>query len=224
MNKNNGVCNKCKAGPRTEEERFQVLYLDVPDTGSVLTLEGLLQDHFSESSDTAYMRCNCCTHKASCPGTGVCKPKPFSSRSILVKSPDTLLIQINRFSNLSGIKLKTTVWPDDIISLPSGDEYELCGIAHHLGDFIDRGHYIASLKHGDGWIRCNDTHISPSTESDTKSLESYVCIYNKIFTSTTSFTPTNDWQNIKGRMVPGGLHYSFGVKGNYAKNMNFLIC
>ena len=101
LNKNNGVCNRCKAGPRTEEETFQVLHLNAPDTGSVLTLKGLVQNHFSESSDTAYMRCQCCTHKTSCPGTGVCKPKPFSSRSILVKSPDTLLIQINRFSNFS---------------------------------------------------------------------------------------------------------------------------
>ena len=39
-------------------------------------------------------------------------------------------------------------------------------------------------------------------------------------TQTTPFIPTDEWQNLKGRTVPGGLHYSFGLKGNYARNMN----
>jgi ubiquitin C-terminal hydrolase len=96
--------------------------LNIPDTSRVLTLNGVVKNYFSESSDCASMKCECCTHQNNCPQTGVCKPKAFASKKILVKSPDVLIVQINRFANMTGLKLKTTVWPDDILQLPTGDE------------------------------------------------------------------------------------------------------
>jgi hypothetical protein len=72
---------------------------------------------------------------------------------------------------MTGLKLKTTVWPDDIIQLPTGDEYKLCGIGHHMGDYHGQGHFIASLKNDQSWFRCNDTDICNSNERDAKSLE-----------------------------------------------------
>ena len=91
---------------------------------------------------------------------------------------------------------------------------------HHLGDNFKRGHYLSSVKVDDRWMRCNDTQISESNESESKSVECNICIYAKFFDSTTPFCPTDEWQDIKGRTVPGGLHYRFGLKGNYARNMN----
>ena len=112
------------------------------------------------------------------------------------------------------------MWANDTLELPSGDKYTLCGIGHHLGEYFTSGHYLASVKHGDEWIRCNDTQISVSNENESKSLECNVCIYTKIVAFDTPFIPTEEWQNLKDRKVPGGLHYRFGLKGNYARNMN----
>ena len=215
-----GICSKCKSGPRDEVEKMQVLQLDIPNTSRVITLNGVLENYFSESSDTAKMKCNCCTHKTKCPATGACKPKGIVSKRVLVKSPDILILQINRYLDLSGAKIKTTVWPDDSLKLPSGEEFKLLGIGHHLGEYFSSGHYVASIKSDTEWIRCNDTQISKSNESDSKSIEINICIYLKVFHSTSPFIPTDEWQNLKGRTVPGGLHYSFGLKGNYARNMN----
>ena len=130
-------------------------------------------------------------------------------------------MQINRYSHLSGSKIKSTVWANDTLELPSGDRYSLCGIGHHLGEYFSAGHYLASVKQDDEWIRCNDTQISESNENESKSLECNVCIYTKIFSHDTPFTPTDEWQNIQARMVPGGLHCQLGSNGqNYARNLN----
>jgi hypothetical protein len=47
-----------------------------------------------------------------------------------------------------------------------------------------------------------------------------VYLYAKVIFPSTPFIPSDDWQNLKGRNAPGGLHYSFGLKGNYARNMD----
>jgi ubiquitin C-terminal hydrolase len=164
----NGICSKCKSGPRDEVERFQVLQLDIPNTSNVIPINDVIQTYFSESSDDARMKCNCCSHNSNCPETGVCKPKGLVSKKVLVKSPDILIVQINRYLNLTGSKIQTTLWPNDYINLPSGDEYTLCAIGHHLGDNFNGGHYIASVKCNNEWVRCNDTQILKSSESDSK--------------------------------------------------------
>ena len=220
LNKIGGVCSKCKTGPTDEVQKFQVLQVDIPDTSRVIKLNAVLQNYFSENSADAKMKCECCTHKSNCPGTGVCKPKGFASKTILVKSPDTLIVQLNRYLDKSGSKNTTTIWPDDNIQLPSGDEYALCGIGHHFGEYSNSGHYMASVRIDQEWIRCNDTQIVKSDESSSKSMECYVCIYTKVITPGTPFIPTDEWQQLKGRQAPGGLHYSFGINGNYARNMN----
>jgi ubiquitin C-terminal hydrolase len=177
---NSGICSKCNSGPRQEVERFQVLQVDIPETNSVLTLTSILENYFSESSDIGKMRCNCCTHKINCPESGVCKPKPFVSKKVIMKSPDILLVQVNRYKNVTGTKMKTTVWPDEYLRLPSGDEYTLCGIGHHLGESFNGGHYVASVHSDEEWILCNDTQILNSSESDSKSMECNVCIYTQV--------------------------------------------
>ena len=221
LNKSNGVCYKCNFSLREEVERFQVLHLKIPDTSSVVTLNGIVENYFSENSEDSKVKCNCCTHKVNCPGTGVCKPKAFASKKVLIKSPDILIVQVNRYLDLTGNKIKTTVWATETIKLPSGDEYTLCSIGHHLGEYFTGGHYLASVKHGDDWFKCNDTQISQSDENNSKSMECNVCIYSKVFSSDTLFTPTDEWQNLQGRIAPGSLHYRFGSRGrNYARNMD----
>ena len=42
INNADGICRKCKLSPRDEEEKIQVLPLDIPDTSRVVTLEGTI--------------------------------------------------------------------------------------------------------------------------------------------------------------------------------------
>ena len=51
-------------------------------------------------------------------------------------------------------------------------------------------------------------------------MECNVCLNSKVFNSSTPFIPTDEWQDLKGRQAPGGLHYIFRLKGDYARNMN----
>ena len=141
-----------------------------------IRLNGVLDNHFSDSSENARMKCNYCTHKANCPQTGVCKPKEVVSKKKIAKSPDILIVQVNRYLDVAGTKLKTIVWPDDKIHLPSGEEYTICGIGHHLGEHFSGGHYLASIKVNQEWVTCNDTEISNSSESNSKSMECNICI------------------------------------------------
>ena len=87
------------------------------------------------------------------------------------------------------------MWPDDSLKFPSGEEYRLCGIGHHLGEYFSSGHYVASIKSDTEWIMCNDTQISKSNESDSKSIEINICIYSKVINCTTPLIPTNEWQH-----------------------------
>ena len=108
-----------------------------------------------------------------------------------------LILHINRFSNLAGSKITTTVWPNDVVTFPSGDEYKLCGIGHHIGQYFSSGHFVASVRDNDQWITYNDTEFSMRSESDSKSMECNVCIYSKVMTCHTPFIPTDEWQNAR---------------------------
>ena len=213
-----GKCNSCLMLPSVDEQPFNILHIYVPDTQMVINLSSLLENQ--QHNDIVKIRCgNCCEHIAGCPQTGKCIPRKSTSQKDIVKAPDILVVQLSRFSSATGGKIKTKVWPDDILKLETGESYRLNSISHHLGETPKSGHYVSSVKRGDNWFRCNDTKIVQITENNAKSNDCHTFVYLKLFEETTPFIPSNEWQNIKGRRVPGGLHYSFGTR-NYAKLLN----
>ena len=215
-----GKCTRCSLLPSVEEQKFTVLHVNIPDTSMVVPLSRILENHFQQSSDLLKMRCgNCCSHISNCPQTRQCKPRESTIQKELVKGPDVLVIQLSRFTHAGGRKIKTTVWPDEVLEMTTGELYKLNSISHHMGETANSGHYLASVKADTFWLRCNDTETTQITEDDAKSSECHACLYVKLIDSSTPFIPTEEWQNIKGRMVPGGLHYAFGQKGNYAKKL-----
>ena len=223
LNSKDGKCGQCKKLPRVEEENFKYLQVDVPDTSMVIPLSGLVNSYFQESSDTFQMKCSNCSpssNSSNSLNTGTCKLKEVVSKKVLTKGPDVLVVQVNRFSGEDHIKIKTTVWPDDILKMKTGEEYKLNSIAYHLGETNTCGHYLVSVNKSNVWMKCNDTELTTVTESEVKSGESYICIYTKQFNQSTPFFATDEWQDIRGRTVPGLLHYSFGSRGNYAKKMS----
>ena len=145
LNNIDGTCGKCKKLPRVEEENFNLLQINIPDTAIVLPLSRLVSGHFQESSNIFQMSCsNCCPHSSNCPKTGACKQKEVVSQKFLLKGPDILIIQVNRFSDNLQRKIKTTIWPDDILQMNTGEEYELNSIAT-TSEFIPS--YLLDLLH-----------------------------------------------------------------------------
>ena len=91
--------------------------------------------------------------------------------------------------------------------MKTGEEYKLNSIAYHLGETNTCGHYLVSVQNNDSWMKCDDTEITTAKESEVKSGESYICVYSKNIDQSTPFFETDEWQDIKGRSVPGLLHY-----------------
>ena len=54
-----GNCNEGHT-PRTEEENFQVLKLAVPESNLDLSLNNMIANHYSETSNTMMMKCSDC--------------------------------------------------------------------------------------------------------------------------------------------------------------------
>ena len=86
----NTVNGACKQGhePRTEEEKFRVIRLSVPDTSRELSLNNMIHNHFAENTDKIRMKCSdCCQHTRDCPQTGKCRLSGASTQKCLIETP-----------------------------------------------------------------------------------------------------------------------------------------
>ena len=219
-----GTCPNCQSLPRTEEERFNVINIQLPNiqTNQTLQLSSLLANHFSSSSNTVRMKCSqCCKCTRNCPQSGLCQLRDSVSQTVLVHSPDTLLIKINRFG-IHGMKNQTHVWPEDTIML-GGEYFSLKSVVDHLGSTVNSGHYICHVKSGQLWTRCNDSEVIRGQEElQAKSKDNYYYLYSKVIRPRSTIVLTGDWQCVKGRMAPGGAHIQLDQRTgkNYARDPN----
>ena len=199
-----GSCPVCQTLPRGEEENFKVLTLDLPVVTDIsLELSSLLASHFAESLETTPMKCsNCCKCQNNCPQSGKCRLRPSVEQLSIVKSPDELIIRLNRFNN--GFKNQTHVIPDEFIQL-NEDFFRLKVSVDHIGSTLNSGHYIAHIKSGGKWITCNDSNISESfNEMCGRSRNNYYYLYSKIIKPKSAIYLFGEWQELKGRTLPEG--------------------
>lgn len=56
--------------------------------------------------------------------------------------------------------------------------YDLYGVTHHFGT-LNAGHYTASIRTGDKWFYCDDSHISPGNEGQIRSNSPYVLFFGR---------------------------------------------
>lgn len=174
-----GKCTACGNLPRKENEDFNIMKLEVINTNTPLSLNSIIENSFSEGTDVFKMKCSeCCPHLVKCPLTGNCRLKNAVDQKQLFRTPSFLFIQLLRFEHFSSFKTKTTVVPEDILTLPNGEQYMLTGSADHLGDLIKNGHYESNVKSGDSWIKCNDEKLTRTVDIITPN--NYVFLYNKI--------------------------------------------
>ena len=87
-----------------------------------------------------------------------------------VHMPKYILIKLNRaMRDEDGTTYKNSgrVRPPAMINVTSKEQsnysYTLCGIVTHLGSSMDEGHYIAEVKYGNCWFKCNDSSVTKTT-------------------------------------------------------------
>lgn len=57
--------------------------------------------------------------------------------------------------------------------------YDLFGTVNHHGN-LQSGHYVTNVKVGDEWFRCNDQHVSKSTEATVLTNDgAYILFYRR---------------------------------------------
>ena len=127
-----GVCPNCQHVPAELYDPFSVLRLPVPKRGLSRsnphsTLAQLISQHYSEEIQPGMKCSKCCQHRTNCPRTGKCTPISYTEQRVLIKSPNILIVQLMRFS--ARRKLLTKVSPDNILTLPNGDRYQLVSIS-----------------------------------------------------------------------------------------------
>ena len=201
-----GSCDKCHNFPRIEEENFSVLQLNIMQHVSEIQLTDLIGQYYSESMETIDMKCSsCCPHRSNCPLSGNCKLKKAVNQRILVRSPSFLIVQLLRFQNFSNFKIPTKVVSKNEITLPNLQKYELISIGDHLGPVIQNGHYVASLKYGNNWYRCNDEENYSFDSSMINTEHNYIFVYRKVTGPIIpTFIPTAEWKEVlPGQAIPG---------------------
>ena len=207
-----GCCNHGHT-PRTEEEGFQAIKLDIPSTSSLISLNILVSNHYEENSSTFSMKCSdCCTHPSNCPRTGKCKLREAISQKQLISTPDILYIQLLRFEDYQNPKVKTKVIPENVLILPNQDKYKLVSIGNHLGTYINNGHYQALIKTGTTWVKADDTSTVKTSLSTEITEKNYLFVYKK-FSTTTPLVATNYWEEVyEDQPVPPGLHVQLNTR------------
>ena len=210
---NDGKCSKCQMYPSIKEQNFLSIKVDVPDLNVSVELSSLVQRYFSENMDEMVMRCaNCCKHAQNCPQTGICRPRPAVSQTIITKSPKFLIIHLKQFGLHFGSKTQTTVTPNNKLSLPNEDNFELIAVTSHIGSTSNSGHYVSYVRTGQVWTLCNDNRLCEVAEASVKTRDNYVYIYQKVVITNDeekypAFVPQAYWQELESwQSVPHGCH------------------
>ncbi len=179
------LCNKVSLNT----EYFMVLPLPLPkSTGSndVLSLDECLNffREVEDLTDSNMITCSCVVPNAQ-------SLTPGKRRSLLGKTPSTLIIQLSRYSyntklqatvkNKACVRFSTTFQvTESQLAASSGAStmYKLVGICVHSGaDNTSYGHYVAYCLTSVGWCYFNDETVSRVTDIE-EVLKDYFILQN----------------------------------------------
>lgn len=165
----------CRASS-THTEAARTLQLSIQE-GSSNTLSSLL----------AY------AERPSCMGTkwthecGGSSPKPYGILTLVPKSyPAILMIQFKRFKQVGGrlVRLDTRITYPVQLNYFTNHPYTLVAVGRHVGGTrIDHGHYLAWVRYGRVWWRCDDEKVEriPNFSVDMEDhARAYMLFYKKI--------------------------------------------
>ena len=182
-----GSCHRCGKSPTTEDNPFLVLKLkNLPRANIGVALSSLIQAHFSESTETIFMRCSYCCEQQDhqnnnkpCPQTGICKDRGTVEMCQLTKAPEFLLIQLIR--NIGNQpKVMTYVKIVQGLLLLSSHTYELVATLDHIGDTPRNGHYVTFLKIDSGnWIKFDDERSMACSLKQANTRNNYILLFKR---------------------------------------------
>ena len=98
-----------------------------------------------------------------------------------IETPHVLIIQIKRFAWQENRlkKIRSLVKCNQTINpFPTNVSYDLVAAVCHTGS-IQSGHYLAFVKRGDAWFKCNDGTVSQCKLSDVISQDTYILLYKQ---------------------------------------------
>ena len=158
----------------------------VLDYNCQFTPLSLVGRYYAENTERVDMKCsNCCPHPSNCPLIGICRQRPAVSQTVMTRSPKYLIVQLHRFTGHNRPKIQTIVAPEDRLTLPNYQKYDLLSSLDHLRNSCHSGHYVSNINTDGYWILCNDAKLSNIDENSAKTKDNYLYVYKK-FTATVS--------------------------------------
>jgi hypothetical protein len=142
-------------------------------------LGSLLRNVLSPNNEgTEEMKCSLCCPHDSTPGLKcTCEKHPCKEEKKISKSPNSLFIQLLRYSGES--KIMTPIKIEEQFNL-NGTKYHVQGLILHQGGSIHHGHYVTYLKHGGSWTLHDDDKPTQSAEfQEINNRQQYIIIARK---------------------------------------------
>ena len=118
-------------------------------------VEKKTNDPFGERMEELYKCEHCISNKPE--GTAATKQITLMNISKYI----VIQLKIFGYDNITGMRFKKNPMiriEERFHSILLGN-LNLRAVVYHVGDTIDQGHYMASVKHGDTWYECNDKSI-----------------------------------------------------------------
>ena len=179
LESSDGSCNDGHM-PFSTNQTFLILKLRMNVGESKLTLQNLVDHHFSPNYNIEKLKCSqccdvmCATSGKNCPLSGKCEKKSAFETCELTNPPKYLLSQLIRWDE-NGKKVNTFVQVDEELIISQTYKYKAIAILSHLGENKNSGHYITHRKNDDDiWICCDDTQITYSTIDEASSNNNYI--------------------------------------------------
>ena len=162
----NANCNK------SNQLQVETLSDVIPVEFSGYTLENCMEHYFSP--EEIERKCE------------NCESKKATQVTTFVNEPETLIIQLNRFSYSqtanSVVKIHEPLIFQNHIQLPSGTTYKIVATINHAGESANVGHYTCLVKDPDtaSYFLVDDNSVSPSLSIDDEiSQQVYLLVYTK---------------------------------------------
>ena len=163
-------CRVCQYKPDDKIDNFDILSLDISANETSRKLTDIVQEHFSKL-DEREMRCQC-------PDSA---DKTVRVTSSISQAPDNLVIELRRYRIVADNQYKSIqiVRLEDVLTLPTGEEYRLMGVTDHRGATIQSGHYVTFVKSGSDWFLVNDSIVTKVNRDYVTSQDNVLLLYSK---------------------------------------------
>ena len=163
-------CSVCQYKPDDQIDKFDILSLDISANVTSRKLSDVVQEHYSQTDDRE-VRCQC-------PDSA---NKAVRVTTSLSQAPDYLFIELRRYRIVAGNQYKSIqiVRLDDVLTLPTGEEYHLVGVTDHRGETIQSGHYVTFVRSDSDWFLVNDNRVSKVNRDYVTSQDNVLLYYTK---------------------------------------------